>query len=566
MLALVSIFGAAALSAQTTDWSGNYGGAYSDICTVVKAVPAGGYLLLGYTQTTVSDDWMMYVVRIDPLGDTLWAKRYPNRPIDAAVCADGGFMIMATNWQSGDYGDIILLRLNADGDSLWARQNGSDGDQPPRGIALQEDGGFAVCGRNMYMASEVDAYVVGFDADGNELWRTWIGEPGSRDELVDIHGLFGGGYAACGAVGEYNPWLARLDGDGRLMWQRRFDAGNSRFFGLDVCPNGDIVACGVTQYGYGGLPFNEAFVMRVGPLGDSLWAYTYDAPCCASLREIAALEDGSFLGYGTDGEYIYISGHLMKFNQAGELMWEQNYQPDGYPTIGQSLTAERIRLDATLAVAGTYKWPYEYPPDTTDIYVMKITDTSYQPTAAPICGLAPNLMPTYFAHAIDTVVGWLYLGNLPPPFNGDDIDLSSLLINASVPVTRADLLPFHPGFNGEVLKAEFPANDFVGGYGAVWDTVVAEYIVTGQYSDGSSFSSSSKFLLVGHIAGDVNGDGGVDISDIIFLVDFAFGGGPALSYPATADVDCSGMPVDISDLVYLVDYIFTGGPAPLHCR
>ncbi|MDH4033746.1 MAG: PQQ-dependent sugar dehydrogenase, partial [candidate division Zixibacteria bacterium] len=70
------------------------------------------------------------------------------------------------------------------------------------------------------------------------------------------------------------------------------------------------------------------------------------------------------------------------------------------------------------------------------------------------------------------------------------------------------------------------------------------------------------------IRGNVDGsfDDGIDISDLVYLVDFMFNGGPQPSCFEEADVDASGSaPIDIADLVYLVDYMFTGGPAPSSC-
>lgn len=66
--------------------------------------------------------------------------------------------------------------------------------------------------------------------------------------------------------------------------------------------------------------------------------------------------------------------------------------------------------------------------------------------------------------------------------------------------------------------------------------------------------------------GDVNGSGAVDISDLLFLVDYQFTpGSPAPPCIEEADVNCSGA-VDISDLLFLVDYQFTpGSPAPCAC-
>lgn len=55
-----------------------------------------------------------------------------------------------------------------------------------------------------------------------------------------------------------------------------------------------------------------------------------------------------------------------------------------------------------------------------------------------------------------------------------------------------------------------------------------------------------------------------DISDLIYLVDYMFTGGPAPPCMAEADFDAS-QDIDISDLVGLVDYMFTGGVEPWSC-
>jgi hypothetical protein len=68
------------------------------------------------------------------------------------------------------------------------------------------------------------------------------------------------------------------------------------------------------------------------------------------------------------------------------------------------------------------------------------------------------------------------------------------------------------------------------------------------------------------IRGNVDNDDGhqVDISDLIYLVDYMFEDGPAPPCFNEADVDASGS-LDIGDLVYLVDYMFSSGPEPLGC-
>ncbi len=66
--------------------------------------------------------------------------------------------------------------------------------------------------------------------------------------------------------------------------------------------------------------------------------------------------------------------------------------------------------------------------------------------------------------------------------------------------------------------------------------------------------------------GDVNHDGApnIDISDLVYMVDYMFTGGPPPPCMEEGDIDASGG-IDISDLVYLVDYAFNGGSLPPPC-
>lgn len=69
----------------------------------------------------------------------------------------------------------------------------------------------------------------------------------------------------------------------------------------------------------------------------------------------------------------------------------------------------------------------------------------------------------------------------------------------------------------------------------------------------------------GNIDNDVTDQ--VDISDILYFVDYAFSTppGPAPECTEEADIDGSGE-ADISDLLYIVDFAFGSGPAPGSCE
>jgi len=64
-----------------------------------------------------------------------------------------------------------------------------------------------------------------------------------------------------------------------------------------------------------------------------------------------------------------------------------------------------------------------------------------------------------------------------------------------------------------------------------------------------------------YIPRDANGDGVIDISDVVFLLNYLFQNGPAPNPLPAGDANCDCV-VDIGDVVYLLNYLFNGGPSP----
>jgi hypothetical protein len=63
------------------------------------------------------------------------------------------------------------------------------------------------------------------------------------------------------------------------------------------------------------------------------------------------------------------------------------------------------------------------------------------------------------------------------------------------------------------------------------------------------------------LRGDINDDQNIDISDVVYLLNYLFRGGSA-PYPLRdGDVNCDGE-VNVSDAIYLLNYLFREGPKP----
>ena len=61
--------------------------------------------------------------------------------------------------------------------------------------------------------------------------------------------------------------------------------------------------------------------------------------------------------------------------------------------------------------------------------------------------------------------------------------------------------------------------------------------------------------------GDVDSSGGINILDVVYIIDYLYRGGPLPADTLAADVDNSGG-MNILDVTYLINYLYKGGPVP----
>ena len=127
-----------------------------------------------------------------------------------------------------------------------------------------------------------------------------------------------------------------------------------------------------------------------------------------------------------------------------------------------------------------------------------------------------------------------------------------------------------PDYSWEKTLGQFPFNmtfDYATGVLSGTPTWPADYFFRLRCTDSDSPPNTDerRFLMKviepGIARGDVDDSGEIDIDDVVYLIEYIFGGGPAPDPIEKGDVDCSGG-VDIDDVVYLINYIFGGGPPP----
>lgn len=88
---------------------------------------------------------------------------------------------------------------------------------------------------------------------------------------------------------------------------------------------------------------------------------------------------------------------------------------------------------------------------------------------------------------------------------------------------------------------------------------VVDVTVTNPGDLSDTIAGAFEFTPVVLPPGDVNGTGAIDAGDVVYLVNFLFGGGPVPVGSGDVNGDTE---VNVLDLFYLVNYLFASGAAP----
>lgn len=88
----------------------------------------------------------------------------------------------------------------------------------------------------------------------------------------------------------------------------------------------------------------------------------------------------------------------------------------------------------------------------------------------------------------------------------------------------------------------------------------ADLVITSNDPDESPSKVPVHMKVVAR--GDVNADcSKIGITDVVYLVNYVFRGGPEPKPLSSGELNCDGK-VNVADIVYFINYLFKGGPKP----
>jgi hypothetical protein len=217
------------------------------------------------------------------------AALLPGEAVAVSEVAPGSYVIAGNRMHPGRSVDGWLVRLT-DGEVAWQRQIPSQTNSRraiATAMAPSADGGVVVAG-HLYSQAETASRVIKFSGAGELQWESDI----LRRELHEMHvsGVVAlpDGYAVLATTHEdfvrygygYGTDLYRLDGTGRLLWQRAYHGmiGNT-IIAIDsdddgAHDDGFLFASNSSDLSS---PISRPFVRvsRIAPNGDVVWSRNY---------------------------------------------------------------------------------------------------------------------------------------------------------------------------------------------------------------------------------------------------------------------------------------------------
>ena len=234
-------------SAGETLWLKTYGGPFREWPFGMLPLANGDALLYGRTQAAADGPEDLYAVRVAENGDVLWeynVSRPASEIILDALETNGGDLVLCASSDE----DPLLIKLTAEGDTVWEVLHELPGWQFGSGIAPAADGDFLVAGFRMVTdgRSHADVWMARFSSNGEMRWETSFGRPGEDDYSHTLRRSSDGDYLI-GGLGNGLP-LFKVDDTGTVLWESRLNDEAVHVAGTVVeTENGRIVVAAAKQ-------------------------------------------------------------------------------------------------------------------------------------------------------------------------------------------------------------------------------------------------------------------------------------------------------------------------------
>ncbi|MBL4755801.1 MAG: T9SS type A sorting domain-containing protein [Flavobacteriales bacterium] len=321
------------------EWAKTVGGTAFDQAPTITVDAAGNIYSAGRFKKTVDfdpgpgvfnltvigggNDVDMYVQKLDPSGNFVWAKQFGGNSFDEvnAITVDNSGDIIISGRKAfvpSSFDDIFLQKMDSSGSIIWTRTFGSLGSAFDVGLSVTTDAVGNIYHTGAFQSTidfdpgigtfnltsngiASDMFVQKLDSNGDFIWANSVGGTDTDyptaitlDDLGNIYtvGYFkdsvdfdpGVGIQTLTSQGSNDMFIQKLDNNGNFIWAKIFGStGNDRAESVSINASGNVCITGFFELsvdfdpGPGTNILNtnglwDIFVLQLDANGDFLWA------------------------------------------------------------------------------------------------------------------------------------------------------------------------------------------------------------------------------------------------------------------------------------------------------
>jgi hypothetical protein len=261
------------------------------------------------------------IYKTDSAGNLLFSKRYGGTGNDGFVhiieTSDNGFAAVG-NTQSLSAGgsDILLVRTDLNGDTIFTRSYGTAENESGSYVIQLPDNGFLIAGRQATVnGTRGDGILLRTDSAGNQLWSKMYGDT-LFEELTSVQHTSDGGFIVSGSTtgngsGGFDILLMKTDSGGAVTWSQAYGgAASDAAYDVHITSDNGFLVSGFTEsLGYGhrlsqGADESNIFLLKTNDTGAVQWMEVYGDGLQDEAFRSAIASDGGYLVGGFTTNYL----------------------------------------------------------------------------------------------------------------------------------------------------------------------------------------------------------------------------------------------------------------------
>ena len=352
LVSVLVVLAAASTAVGDETWIRTYGDGLDDMAFDALLLEDGGYLIVGETIVRYEPQMETYLqlLRLDEDGAIVWERTGVGDRLSSGssvIAADGGYVIAGTVQSAdGDDAEILLLKVDTDGNDVWWNSFGTPLNEHGRRLLRTDDGGYVVVGNSVDpddivadpgaagyagFAGRSNVYVVRTDAGGREIWsRRYDTEDNviaSGGAIADDGGIVVLSYVLRYPIDDNDVRLFKVDGEGDEIWSRTWEEGKASGYALAATSDGGFLISGARSFPEDpARAKSDALLIKVDANGNETWLTTYGEPGMVETAHVVTETANGryvFVGWQERDLYTWTDDILIAaYDRDGGLLWQ----------------------------------------------------------------------------------------------------------------------------------------------------------------------------------------------------------------------------------------------------